>query len=328
MKKIVIINFYFADKKPEYLDFYFSSCSYNPTIDFILFTNLEIQSKYPNIKIVNMKFEEFADILIKKIKQGLLERGITDNISISIPYKIADFRPCFGYCLGEYLEGYDFWGISDLDLVFGNIRKYIEEEKLEKYDKLYEHGHFSIIRNNKKCNEMFFEDYENSFYSVLHLEKNTFFEEVYEKKWLPHGGINSRFNERNSLYKNRKALCDISFKYHNLIDLKNPAKSKEIVFVFDRGTLYRVCRNKDKIYYEEVFYAHFQKRKLVRKTDSVDKFCVTNIAFRAIPEKEEDLFIDIKEKDYITYNYFKFRYIDSIKRKINGELRLKKGRKT
>ena len=324
MKKIAIINFYFANQKPEYLDFYLSSCSYNPTIDFILFTNLEIQNSASNIKIVKMEFKEFTEILIERLTNGLLERGIHENVVIKQPYKIADFRTCFGYCLPEYLKGYDFWGVSDLDLIFGNIRKYIPEECLEKYDKLYEHGHFALIRNTKKCNEMFFEDYENSFYSVLHSEKNTFYEEVYEKPWIPHGGINSRFDERKSLYKNRKALCDISFKYHNLIDLKNPAKSKEIVFVFDEGTLYRVCRTKNKIYREEVFYAHFQKRKLISKTNNLKKFCATNMAFRDVPENEKDLFIDVKKHDYMTFKYFKFRYIDSIKRKINGEFKLKK----
>lgn len=327
MKKIAIINFYFASQKPEYLDFYLSSCSYNSTIDFILFTNLDIQISASNIKIVKMQFEEFTDIIQKKITKGLLERGIQDNVEIKQAYKIADFRPCFGYCLDEYLKEYDFWGVSDLDLIFGDIRKYIPEEALEKYDKLYEHGHFALIRNSKKCNEMFFEDYENSFYSVLHSEKNTFFEEVYEKPWIPHGGINSRFDENKSLYKNRKAFCDISFKYHNLIDLKNPAKSKEIVFVFDEGKVYRVCRLKDKIYREEVFYAHFQKRKLTKETENLDKFYATNTAFRSMPKKEQDLFGDVKKLDYMTYKYFKFRYIDAIKRKINGEFKLKKGMK-
>lgn len=327
MKKIAIINFYFADKKPEYLDFYLSSCAYNPTINFILFTNLKIEKEFANIKIVNMDFKEFTNILINKVTTGLLERGIEEKIEIKQAYKIADFRTCFGYCLEEYLKGYDFWGVSDLDLIFGNIRKYIPEEYLEKYDKLYEHGHFALIRNNKKCNEMFFKDYENSFYSVIHSEKNTFYEEVYEKPWIPHGGINSRFDEYGALYKNRQAFCDISFKYHNLVDLKNPAKSKNIVFVFDKGTLYRVSKTKNKIYYEEVFYAHFQKRKLLKKTENLEQFCVTNTAFRTIPKKEEELFIDVKKHDYLTYKYFKFRYIDVIKRKINGDFKLKKGMK-
>lgn len=321
MKSMAVINFYFADQKPKYLDFYLSSCSYNPTVDFILFTNLDIQNNYPNIKVVNIKFEEFTDILINKITSGLLEHGIKEKIVINQAYKISDFRPCFGYCLEEYLKEYDFWGVSDLDLIFGNIRKYIPGECLEKYNKLYENGHFFLIKNTKECNEMFFEDYENSFYSAIHSEKNSFYEEVYEKPWIPSGGINSRFDERGQLYKNRKTLCDISFKYHNLIDFKNQVDSKRIVFVFDKGTLYRVYKTKNEIHKEEVFYAHFQKRSLMDKTDNVDEFYITNTAFRSIPEDDEELFTDTKQFDYITYRWFKFRYIDALKRKLNGNFK-------
>jgi len=321
MKSIALINFYFGNKIPEYMDFYLSSVSYNKTIDLFLFTNLNIKSPGNNIKIINTTFEEFSSTIIQHVTKGLNSRGIYDIVKISNPYKISDFRPCFGYCLEKYIIGYDFWGVSDLDLIFGDIRKYITEESLEKYDKLYENGHFFLIRNTKECNELFFEDYKNSFYSVLCSEKNSFYEEVYEKPWIPGGGINTIFDKKSLLYKNRKALCDISFKYHNLVDLKNPVKSKRIIFIFNEGKLYRIYKANNKLHKEEIFYAHFQKRKLIKKTDNYKKFCVTNTAFRSIPEHDEQLFIDTKKIDYITHKYFKFRYIDAIRRKINKDFK-------
>lgn len=323
MKRIAIINFYFGNKKPEYMDYYISSCAYNSDIDFYIFTDLDLHYENANIHIHKMKFKEFATIISTKIKSALEAKGISENVVIRHPYKIADYRPTFGLCLEEWLKDYDFWGYCDLDLIFGDIRRYLTDELMDKYDKLYEHGHFSIIRNTKECNERFLEDYRNSFYSVIHMEKNSFFEEVYEKKWLPHGGVNSIFDRVGSLYKNRKALCDISFKYNNLIDLKNPSNSNRNVFVFEEGKLYRVTLSGKNIMKEEVFYVHFQKRKMSGQTDDFKKFYADNDSFRAYNKIDKNLFVRTPRFNMYTKKWIKFRYIDAIKRKINNDFLVK-----
>lgn len=323
MKKIALINFYFAPKAPDYMDFYISSCAYNPDVDFFVFTNLELQYDYKNIHIVKMQFEEFAQIIKQTIEKALKEEGINDEVIIKHPYKIADYRPTFGLCFQKWVKDYDFWGYCDLDLVFGNIRKYVTDDLMESFDKLYEHGHFSVIRNTEKCNKMFLKDYKNSFYSVLHMEKNSFFEEVYEKKWLPHGGINSIFEKEGTLYKNRKALCDISFKYGNLIDLKNPSGSNRNVFVFEKGKLCRVARLSHSIENEEVFYVHFQKRKLRNLTTNTNEFIADNTAFRTYSHTDKDLFKGTCRFNIPTRKWIRFRYLDAIKRKLNKDFIVK-----
>lgn len=323
MKTIALINFYFAKEKPEYMDFYLSSISYNKDIDLFLFTNLDLSYEYDNVHIIRTSFEKFSATICSKIEIELKKRGIKDKVIIKHPYKIADFRPTFGLCFQEYIKDYDFWGGCDLDLIFGNIRKYVPDDVLEKYDKIYEHGHFFLIRNNEECNRMFLEDFESSFKGVLHLEKNSFFEEVYEKPWLPHGGINSIFDRKGRLYKNRKALCDISFKYQNLIDLKNGSGSNQNVFLFDKGALYRLSLHGEKIEKKEYFYAHFQKRRLKVHTNQLDQFYATNTAFESFEKIGIDMFKDTSNVNKITYKYFKFRYLDSIRRKIQGDFRWK-----
>lgn len=324
MKKIAIINFYFAKTVPSYMDFYLSSFSYNPTVDLYLFTNLELDCTYSNVHIIKTTFEKFADQIKTTVEAELKKMGIQDRVVISHPYKIADFRPAFGLCFQEYICEYDFWGGCDLDLIFGNIRKYIPDETLDNYDKIYEHGHFFLIRNTEECNKAFLEDYEKSFAGVLHLEKNSFFEEVYEKPWLPHGGINPIFDKRGRLYKNRKAFCDISFKYTNLIDLKNDSGSCQNVFKFVQGNLYRLSLINDEIRCEECFYAHFQKRQVPVHTDCLDCFYVTNVGFEQYAEDSMKIFEHTDKKKKITYKYIKFRYLDSIRRKINGDFKWSK----
>lgn len=323
MKKIALINFYFASKAPDYMDFYISSCAYNSDVDFFVFTNLDLQYEYKNIHIIKMQFKEFANIIKQNIEKALREEGINDEVIIKHPYKIADYRPTFGLCFQQWIKDYDFWGYCDLDVVFGNIRKYVTDELMENYDKLFEHGHFSVIKNSEKCNKMFLKDYRNSFYSVLHMEKNSFFEEVYEKKWLPHGGINSIFEKEGTLYKNRKALCDISFRYGNLIDLKNPSKSKRNVFLFREGHLFRLSYVNKTIEQEEIFYVHFQKRRLHNETENVKEFIADNWSFKECKHINKSIFKGTSRFNIPTRKWIKFRYIDAFKRKLNKDFTVK-----
>lgn len=322
MKKIALINFYFGDKKPEYIDFYLSSVSYNSTIDLFLFTNLNIENNYNNVHIIKIDFESFADIIISKISKELKERKINEKITITNAYKIADFRPTFGLCFQEYLKGYDFWGGCDLDIIFGDIRKFVTDNILDKYDKIFEHGHFFLIRNNRKCNYAFLEDFENCFKGVLKIRKNSFFEEVYEKPWLPHGGINSIFDSYHTLYKNRNIIMDISFKYKNLIDLKNSTESKQNIFEFNKGKLICYSLLDHKIISKEYFYAHFQKRQMNVFTSDVTRFLMTNQGFQQYQPITNSIFHQYTcNYNLITKKYIKFKYIDFFRRKFFKEFK-------
>ena len=37
----------------------------------------------------------------------------------------TDLRPAYGVLFEEYLDGYDFWGHCDLDVLFGRIRDHL-----------------------------------------------------------------------------------------------------------------------------------------------------------------------------------------------------------
>jgi hypothetical protein len=68
------------------------------------------------------------------------------EISLERPYKLCDFRPAFGEIFADELAGYDFWGHSDLDLVFGRIREHLPAAAFEA-DKILFNGNFSLYRN-------------------------------------------------------------------------------------------------------------------------------------------------------------------------------------
>jgi hypothetical protein len=65
----------------------------------------------------------------------------------------------YGYLHRDELEGYDFWGFCDIDVVFGDIRYFITDKVLEN-DVISSHstrlaGHFSLFRNTPMLREAF-----------------------------------------------------------------------------------------------------------------------------------------------------------------------------
>ena len=79
-------------------------------------------------------------------------------------------RPAYGVIFEEYLKEYDFWGYGDLDVVLGDVRKFMNEEVLTNHDviatrKEYLSGHFTVYRNTERIRRLYEEsaDYKKVF---------------------------------------------------------------------------------------------------------------------------------------------------------------------
>ena len=66
------------------------------------------------------------------------------------PYKACDYILMYGLIFQDYLEGYDFWGHVDPDMIWGDMGKYITDHMLRTYDRIYRNGHLMLYRNNEK----------------------------------------------------------------------------------------------------------------------------------------------------------------------------------
>jgi len=74
--------------------------------------------------------------------------------------KMSDFHPAMGLLYEEELKGYDFWGYTDLDIVYGRLDKYVTDELLNAVDVFSNDenemcGPFSLLRNCSKVNNLF-----------------------------------------------------------------------------------------------------------------------------------------------------------------------------
>lgn len=148
---IVFAIVYFGEW-PKWFRFYLAACALNPDVHFIFFTNCSIPgTKFENIQFIRMDLTGFNSLA--SVKLGL-------TVNISDPYKVCDFKPMFGRIFEDYLEGFDFWGYTDIDLIFGNIRSFISNEVLLNYDIItsktqYLAGHFTLYRNVAFINNLF-----------------------------------------------------------------------------------------------------------------------------------------------------------------------------
>lgn len=67
-------------------------------------------------------------------------------------YKFCDLRPLFPIVHHEDIENYDFYGWTDLDILFGDIRSFYTDDLLSQYDVFSTHavrvsGHLALFRN-------------------------------------------------------------------------------------------------------------------------------------------------------------------------------------
>lgn len=142
MSSILLILPYFG-KWPVWFDAFLISVSKNETINWLIITDCEIPEEYPeNIRFISTNLTE--------INQKI---NVTVGASVPLfPIKFCDLKPAYGDIFKEYIEGYDFWGFCDMDIILGDIRKYITDDVLNNYDIISSRkeaisGHFNLFRN-------------------------------------------------------------------------------------------------------------------------------------------------------------------------------------
>jgi len=169
--KISLIVPYFGTWPPWFPAFLIS-CKYNPRIGWIFFTDCDIPpGSYDNIRFIPGSLNDLNLLATQKLGY---------EVSILRPYKICDLRPAFGIVFEDYLADSIFWGHCDVDVVWGDIRKFITNEILESYDvisarKHHIAGHFTLYRNTQRTNSIY--TLCPIFRDMLNINEHTIFDE-------------------------------------------------------------------------------------------------------------------------------------------------------
>jgi len=169
--KIVFFIVYIGDY-PWYFPYFLHSCCYNPTVDFLIFTDNNAKLELPpNVKIIPYSLEQF------KVEAS---KALGFEVVIESGYKLCDFKPAFGLFFAERIKDFDFWGYCDIDVIFGNIRAFMTDELLNEYDLIsarhdYLTGCFALYRNSDFMRELFRQS--KDYRKVFTEPRNFFFDE-------------------------------------------------------------------------------------------------------------------------------------------------------
>jgi uncharacterized membrane protein len=259
MNSIAVLSPYFGEL-PFYFSKWLDSARHNKNITFIIIGDVNMNISLPN----NVLYKQYSfENLQKRIKEMFGYKSVIDK-----PYKLADYRPAFG------LLFHDFWGYTDLDIILGNLDKYITTEKLQKYDKIGVRGHFSIYRNVSRINEQFLNTnmIRNTVtYKTAFLNKGAFH---FDEDW----GVGTRFLKQNILIDDllspQPVMADISPKKFNFHPINRDIK--DAIYVWKQGRLYETSISNIGSEQKEVMYVHLQKRTLHDFTDgTVNSFIIS-----------------------------------------------------
>lgn len=244
MEKIAIVSVYYG-MLPPYYRLWLRSCEYNPTIDFYIVTDIEVENLPKNVHIINLSFTEF---------HALAEKKLGRKVCLDAPYKLCDYKPLYGEILEDYLSKYDYWAHCDMDLVFGDLRKYFDQYKLINYDRFLHLGHLSLYKNTPEC-RFFFKlpgSKCGSWEKVVSTPKNCLFDE-----W---SGVYGIFHENNLPMFEERIFADISMLYSRFRLALDDINYDKQVFYWENGHVYRSYWLDEEEHRDEFIYIHFKKR--------------------------------------------------------------------
>jgi hypothetical protein len=193
---------------PSYLEMFCVAAGGSASlVDFLLIHNGVLDGYYgdscpPNVRFISLLNTEFFTqklLRVMDLKEDKVTAvGSKDKLVkilgkhiIKYPYVLVEFKPALGHIFAEYLEGYSHWGYSDMDILFGDLPRWITEEELNDFDivtygfgdqnRLYLRGQFTFHKNKGVINQLWRScDYlsrmDQRFADVMSGEKGLHFE--------------------------------------------------------------------------------------------------------------------------------------------------------
>ena len=300
MKSIAFIIPYFG-KLPSYFDLWLHTCKANPDIMWFVFTDDKTEYKYPqNVKV---KYIEFDEMVLR------IKAYFDFQINLKEPYRLCDFKPMYGEIFSEELEKYDFWGYCDIDVMWGDIRKFITDDVLKTYEKIGFQGHMTLYKNTPEV---------NSRYKLPVNGKELYKEAICssENKFFDESGMSDIYRAYNIPFFDKVYFANISpltwSFYLRYFPQGDDYKNKHQLFTWKNGQLKRLYVYNGNIYEEEFMYIHFLRREMKLKYDSMDSLVIYPNDIKDCPKNITAEYIINHSKN----NMFLY-YIDLIKRKRN-----------
>lgn len=276
MKSIVIIGCYFGKLRTD-TSIFIQSLKANSTIDWLIFSDCDWESIPFNVTVIRIGFDE-----LKRIIQSKYDFPI----SLDAPYKLCDFKPAYGDIFSEYIQRYDFWGHCDFDMVFGDLRHFLTDSKLEAHNRIYYQGHLSIYKNDEKTCKLYQSDQGTQYYkNVFTTPRICVFDEV--------DGMYPIFVKEKMPIYTEVEYIDV-YPYLNLMlhprqeyrfSKFYPHNYRKQIFGYQDGHIYKWYQKHNQVFQEEYAYIHFSHKQFT--PINAPSFYFTKEGLKAICEEKE-----------------------------------------
>ena len=252
MTKICLITCY-SGTIPDYFPLWLKTSRNNSTIDFLFVTDDDTPFDYPdNVKRLIMPFEQVRERII---------RLFDFKAELNTPYKLCDYKPAYGEAFAEYIKDYDFWGYCDIDVLWGDMRKFLTEDLLSRYDRILTRGHCSLFRNNPDVNKL---------YRTLTASGCQCYKDVYltnenraYDEWAGHlgWGISEIFRRHGvSQYDEKVYLGPNFLKVRMYFEGEQEKGTEPYIVSCEDGRIFANYVKNGELHKKEYMYFHFQKR--------------------------------------------------------------------
>lgn len=184
----------FFGRWPKWFSYFLRSCARNPRFHWIFFTDCDLAIERPD----NVILHPYS----KAQFQARVTECFGEAYDFSHGYKLCDFKPTYGQLFQEEIAQYRFWGYTDVDVVLGDLDRYMGDEMLDRYDVITASpylvvGHCTIFRNNEYFRHLYrgVDDYQALLYQY---DYAVFDEKFFANKVLALGAAKQiRFQQKS-----------------------------------------------------------------------------------------------------------------------------------
>lgn len=213
---------------PSYLELFCTAAAGSASlVDFLLIHNGVLDGYHgdqcpSNVKFISLlNMEDFSRQLVRVVDQkaddsiavgsrDMLAKILAKHI-VAYPYVLVEFKPALGHIFSDFLGQYSHWGYSDLDILFGDLERWITPDELNDFDivtygfgdqdRIYLRGQFTFHRNNDKINQLwrkcdYLSDMDVRFADVISGKQHLRFESAegcYSDAVLQHNDIKVKY---------------------------------------------------------------------------------------------------------------------------------------
>lgn len=136
---------------PAWIPLFIESCRWNSSVNWLLIGDHELPGPLPeNVQGKEIAFPDY----VRRVEATL---GV--HLNWTDRYRLTDVKPMLGLIHESELRDYDYYGWSDLDVIYGDIRAFYDPSIL-KHLLISSHedrisGHFTLVENTEEGRRLF-----------------------------------------------------------------------------------------------------------------------------------------------------------------------------